>query len=127
GWERHLDRRYGAIFYRRGALAAAPYEHWLHTNAVRYVALPDVLMDPSSRAEAALIRQGTPYLRPVWRDAHWRVYAVRSATPIASPPATLVRLDPGSFTLRAPRAGRVVVRLHWSLYWMLRRGAGCLA
>jgi hypothetical protein len=72
------------------------------------------------------VRHGTPYLRPVWRDAHWRVYAVRGATPLASPPATLVRLDPSSFTLRTPRAGRVLVRLHWSLYWTLPRGAGCV-
>ena len=62
----------------RSALTAASYERWLHEQACRYVALPDVELDPSSAREGKLIRAGLPYLRQVFASRHWRIYAVRS-------------------------------------------------
>jgi hypothetical protein len=75
GWERQLDTRYAAIFYRR-TLTAADYRAWLTTNRVRYVALPDAPLDRAGAAEGRLIANGLPYLREVWRSSHWRLYVV---------------------------------------------------
>ncbi len=78
GWERQLDTRYGALFYRPG-LTAAAYEAWLRENGVLYVALPDVRLDEAGRAEGALIAHGLPHLREVWRSPHWRLYLVNGS------------------------------------------------
>jgi hypothetical protein len=73
GWERQLDTRYAALFYR-GRLSAAGYRDWLTSNHVRYVALPDTPLDPAGAQEGALIARGVPYLRELWRSSHWRLY-----------------------------------------------------
>ena len=73
GWERQLDTRYGAIFYRK-TLSAAAYRAWLAENRVSYVALPDVRLDSAGRLEGALVARGLPYLRKLWRSRHWRLY-----------------------------------------------------
>jgi hypothetical protein len=75
GWERQLDTRYAPLFYRP-ALTAGAYRRWLVENRVRYVALPDARLDYAGRAEGALVARGVPYLREVWRSAHWRLFAV---------------------------------------------------
>lgn len=126
GWERQLDRRYNALFYERGALNARSYVAWLHDTSVRYVALSDGRLDAAAVAEAAILRRGLPELRPVWHDRHWRVWAVRHPTPIVSGAARLVRLGPSSITLRALRPGVALVRLHFTSYWSLPAGAGCV-
>jgi hypothetical protein len=143
GWERQLDTRHAGLFYAGGALprrpagaaaaaspteasAVAAYRAWLYDNAVSYVALPDVRLDFAGAAEGRLLAHGLPYLRAVWRAAHWRLYAVVGASPLASAPAALTAVGPDSFTLAAPRAGRYVVRLRYTPYWALRRGHGCV-
>lgn len=73
GWERQLDTRYGAVFYRK-TLSAAAYRAWLAENRVVYVALADVRLDPAGRLEGALVAHGLPYLRELWRSRHWRLY-----------------------------------------------------
>ncbi len=72
----------------------------------------------------ALIARGLPYLREVWRSAHWRLFAVRGAVPLAQPPAVLSGVGPDSFTLRAPRPGAFVVRVRFTPYWAIERGQG---
>jgi hypothetical protein len=128
GWERQLDIHDNPIFYHRGALTAGTYRHWLRENAIRFVAAPDAELDYSSRAEMALIDGGLPYLKLVDRTAHWRIYAVRHATPLAQGQAgiTLTRLGPDWMTLDARHAGSVLVHVHFSPYWELTRGAGCV-
>ncbi|HET8980948.1 MAG TPA: hypothetical protein VFN87_22535, partial [Solirubrobacteraceae bacterium] len=129
GWERQLDIADNALFYR-GRLTAAAYKAWLHRTAVRFVALPDAALDYSARAEARLIRHGLPYLRPVMRSAHWRVYAVAGATPIATGPAGLTAMGPDALTLAARTPGVTVVRVRFSPYWWLTGPAapgGCVA
>jgi hypothetical protein len=127
GWERQLDIRDNPIFYRRGALTAASYRTWLQTNAVRFVAVSDAVPDSSARAETALVDRGLPYLALVHRTAHWRVYAVRDATPIAQGPARLIAMGTDGLTLDARRAGTVLLHVHWSPYWALSGGPGCVA
>jgi hypothetical protein len=73
GWERQLDTRYGALFYKPN-LTAAAYERWLRENRVGYVALPDAPLDKAGQTEGALVGAGVPYLREIWRARHWRLY-----------------------------------------------------
>jgi hypothetical protein len=75
GWERQLDTRYAALFYRP-ALSASAYRAWLAENRVQYVALPDAPLDKAGGLEGALIARGVPYLRELWHSGHWRVYRV---------------------------------------------------
>jgi hypothetical protein len=126
GWQTQLDVKYNALFYKHGAVTADGYRAWLEANAVAYVALPDGPLDPSGRAEAALVRGGLPYLEPVWGDAHWRVFRVRSPQPLVSGPARLETLTSDRIVLRARRAGTVLVRVRWTPYWQVMTG-GCVA
>ncbi|MGP0052562.1 MAG: hypothetical protein ACLPZR_27495 [Solirubrobacteraceae bacterium] len=126
GWERQLDIAENPIFYG-DRLTAATYDAWLHRNAIRFVALPDAALDDSALREAALIHHGLSYLQLVMRSAHWRVYAVADPTPIVGGIATLRALGPDSLTLTARSPGTVVVRVHFSPYWALGQGAGCVA
>jgi hypothetical protein len=73
GWDRQLDTRYGALFYAP-TLTAGAYETWLRENKVSYVALADAKPDYSARQEVALVANGLPYLREVWRSGHWRLF-----------------------------------------------------
>jgi hypothetical protein len=75
GWERQLDTRYAALFYRP-TLTASAYRTWLRENRVVYVALPDARLDYAGKAEGALVARGLPYLPEVWRSRHWRLYRV---------------------------------------------------
>ena len=125
GWERQLDRRYGALFYD-GRLDAASYRAWLDERAVAYVAVPDVALDYAGRDEARLVAGGLPYLREVWRDEHWRVLAVRRPRPLADGGAT-ARLSASAFSLRATRPGDVVVRVHHTRWWRVTAGRACVS
>ncbi len=126
GWERQLDIRDNSIFYR-GRLTPENYRAWLDQSAVRFVAAPDAPLDYSAVAEMALIRRGLPYLRLVMHSRHWRVYAVRNATPIAQGAATLHAIGPDWLTLQATRAGTAFVRVHFTPYWALAQGSGCVS
>ena len=123
GWERQLDTKYDGIFFSEENLSPSSYAHWLHNDAVSYVALPDVRLDGSSDQEAALIRHGQPFLREVLRTAHWRVFAVLGSASLASAPAALIALGHDSFALRFAGAGRSLVRVRYTRYWAPSAGA----
>lgn len=125
GWERQLDIKDNPLFYY-GKLTPARYERWLHTNAVRFVALASAPVDYSARAEKRLILHGLSYLHLVMRSANWRVYAVQNATPIAQGVATLTGLGPDWLTFRARSAGSVYLHVHFTPYWELTEGSGCV-
>jgi len=126
GWDKQMETRYESVLLARG-LTAAGYERWLAQQAVSYVALPDVALDPSSAREGTLIRRGLPYLHEVFASAHWRVFRVLSATPLLSGPGRLTTLGHDSFTLLARTPGRFLVRVRYTRYWTLTRGAGCVS
>jgi hypothetical protein len=126
GWEKQLETRYDGVLLAAG-LTAASYQHWLHEQAVAYVALPNVPLDPSSAQEGRLIRKGLPYLREVFAGAHWRIFRVLAATPLASGPGRLTALGHDSFALSARVPGSFLVRVHFTRYWTLTRGFGCVA
>ncbi|MHB8532024.1 MAG: hypothetical protein ACYDC2_04820 [Solirubrobacteraceae bacterium] len=126
GWEKQLDERYDGPLLRPG-LSPGAYLQWLRHEAVAYVALPDARLDPSSASEGTLLRRGQPYLREVFRSAHWRVFAVRGAAPLASAPAVVTRLGHDAFSLRFAAAGTTLVRIHYTRWFALTAGAGCVS
>lgn len=126
GWEKQLETRFDHVLLAP-SLTARSYDQWLHEQAVAYVALPDVPLDPSSAREGHLIRDGLPYLKEVFASAHWRIFRVLAPTPLASGPGTLTSLGHDSFVLRARTSGRFLVRVHFTRYWTLTRGSGCVA
>jgi hypothetical protein len=127
GWQRQLERKQDGLFYAGAARPTrARYRAWLAEQAISYVALGDGPLDYSARGEARVIAGAPGYLREVWRSAHWRLFAVLGATPLAQRPSVLTRLDSDAFTLRAPGPGTFVVRVRFSPYWALARGHGCV-
>ncbi|MGW4678383.1 hypothetical protein ACWEOS_07960 [Micromonospora taraxaci] len=125
GWERQVDSDRNALFYD-GTLNAQTYERWLHDEAVTYVAIaPDAPADRWGRDEAAMIRAGLPYLREVWRDTTWRLYAVADPTPLVGAPGQLVASGRGSVRLTAA-PGDVPVRVRWSRWLSLTGPDGCV-
>jgi hypothetical protein len=128
GWERQLDTQRNALFYSAAPLTPARYLAWLRARSISYVALPDAPLDYSGRAEARLLRspQRPGALRELWRSAHWRLFALRGAVPLAAAPGVLTELGTQDFTLLAPRAGRYEVHVRYSSYWALRGARGCV-
>jgi len=127
GWERQVDRERNALFYDDRPLTPARYRRWLHENAVRFVALPDAPIDYSAAREARLVRDGLPYLREVWHDAHWRVFEVAGARPLATGAARATALGPERVRLQASRTGAVDLRVRFTPYWRITAGRGCVA
>jgi hypothetical protein len=125
GWEKQLDERYDGVLLGRG-LTAGDYHRWLDAEAVRYVALPDAPLDPSSAGEGRLIEAGLPYLREVERTRHWRIYEVHHATPLARGPGVLSAVGHNWFSLRARAAGRFTVRVRYTRYFTVAAGAACV-
>ncbi len=128
GWERQLDRRYGALFYDR-RLDATGYRAWLDRHAVAYVALPDVPLDDAGRDEARLVAAGLPYLRDVWRNEHWRVFAVARPAALAQAAGAArasATLRPSGVTVRTTAAGPVLLRVRFTRWWRVTGGRGCV-
>jgi hypothetical protein len=126
GWERQVDRQRNALFYDGRPITAGRYRRWLDDNAVRFVALADAPIDYSAAREAKLVRQGVPYLREVWHDAHWRVFAVAGARPLASGAARATAVEPERVRLTASRPGLVDLRVRFTPYWRIATGHGCV-
>jgi hypothetical protein len=125
GWERQLDRHVNDIFYR-GPLTATRYRAWLDRLGVRWVALPDARLEGASYPESFLIRGRLPYLKPIWHNRHWQLFAVRNPAPLVGGPGRLTSLNTDSFSIQVDRPGSLVVRVHWQPYWALASGRGCV-
>lgn len=130
GWLRQLDTTRDDIFYDENELTAAAYGNWLRQNAVSYVALPDAPLDYSSTVERRLILSAPPYLDLRWSSPHWRIYAVRDPKPLVDPmgaaAAKVLWVGRQSFGLGVSRPGEFLVRVNFTPYWSIERGAGCL-
>jgi hypothetical protein len=117
GWERQTDEARNSIFYGRSSLTAATYRTFLRRNAVGFVAVPiGVGLDYGSTHEASLIATGLPYLREIWSDSHWRLYAVTDPTRLVTGTASVVATSDTGLTIEAAVPGRYVVRMRWSPY-----------
>ncbi len=117
GWERQLDIRFNDLFYEPG-LTAAEFHAWLLDNGVDRVAMPDATLDDSGVEEAALIRGGVSYLRPVWVGRHWTVYEVIDSRGLVDGPASVTAMDIDSVTLDVRERGDLVVRVRESAFWV---------
>ncbi|HEY8471841.1 MAG TPA: hypothetical protein VIL37_04295 [Natronosporangium sp.] len=113
GWLRQADRRWNPLFFD-GTLTADTYRDWLVETGVSYVALSTGALSWVGSREAALIRDGLPYLTPVWRNDDWTLYEVTGATGLVEGPATLVSATAGGVVFDATGAGEVLVRVRWS-------------
>lgn len=111
GWNRQADAERNPLFYRDRPLTQEAYRRWLHRWAVGYVVLSTAAPDPAAVAETELIAKDLPYLRTVWSDENWTLFAVRNATPLVPPPAEVVTFDAAEITIRTPQSGRIVVRV----------------
>lgn len=123
GWERQLAKRFNEEI-EEDPLPPAVYKRWLSRNAVSYVALANVPLDGSSVGEAALIRHGAPFLKPVFKSASWSIYKVLGSKPLAEGPGKLTRMGHETFTLTANAKGRFLVRIHYTPYWTIVSGHG---
>jgi hypothetical protein len=130
GWLRQLDTTRDDLFYDEKKLTVASYGAWLRANAISYVALPDAPLDYSSVAERRLILRQPPYLDLRFRSEHWRVYAVRDPKPLVAPlggaAAETLWFGRQGFALDVERPGEFLVRVNFTPYWSIARGAGCI-
>jgi hypothetical protein len=123
GWSRQADIGRNPIFYD-GTLNADTYQKWLDDNAISYVALSKGPYDWAAPDEANLVRSGLPYLRGVWSDQGWTLYAVTNPRPVISPPGQVVARDPVSLTVSLPEPGQYEVRVRWSRF--VSASNGCM-
>jgi hypothetical protein len=130
GWLRQLDTTRDDVFYDQGELTDATYSSWLRRNAISYVALPDASLDYSSVAERRLILAGPAYLSLRYHSAHWRIYKVRDPKPLVAPLGTAAAqtlwVGRQGFALDVSRPGEFLVRVNFTPYWSIARGAGCI-
>ena len=114
GYETQTDNALDAVL-ASPHLDAATYRGWLDTNAVGYVALDRVTL--KTGPEDQLVRSGQlPFLRSVWSDAHWQLFAVATPTPIVAAPARIVDADQAQLVISTPHPGRLPIRVHWSRF-----------
>jgi len=125
GWYRQNDFPTNAILY--GRFGPAAYRRWLGSVGVKYVVLSEAPADYSSRAEAALVRRGSDWLRPVFRAPHITIYEVRDATPLITgpSPASVRAVLPTRIFLDVAAPGDYRLAVRFSPYW--RTFQGCVA
>jgi hypothetical protein len=130
GWLRQLDTTRDDVFYDEGELTNRAYSSWLRSNAITYVALPDAPLDYSSTAEQRLILSGPSYLVPRFRSQHWRIYEVLDPKPLVAPIGTAraqtMWIGRQGFALDVTSPGEFLVRVNFTPYWSISRGAGCI-
>ncbi|MFJ5531684.1 MFS transporter [Streptomyces sp. NPDC093261] len=114
GWNRQADMERNPVFYD-DTLNSANYHAWLQRWAVHYVVLPKDEPDGNGgERERQLVQRGMPYLRQVWGDANWQLFAVTDPVPLADPPAVVDRAEQGELTIEVEKAGRVLIRIPYS-------------
>jgi hypothetical protein len=126
GWERQLDRKLNPLFYQSAPLTGPEYRSWLDDLGVGYVAVPRAPLDYAALGEKRLIKKGPPrYLEKVFHSKNWTVYTVRNPSPLAIG-GKMVKLTPQGFVVDASQPGTVLVRVHWTPYWSIEQGTGCV-
>jgi hypothetical protein len=124
GWVRQVDEGRNPLFYGRSALNATTYRQWLDSYAVAYVAVPKgTPVDFGSGAEDGLVTRGLPYLRKVWSDPHWDLYAVANPAPVATGVARVTQLTDTGAHLQAAAPGVVHLDLRWSPWFTVDGGS----
>jgi hypothetical protein len=128
GWERQLDIADNPLFYTPGLLTPASYSQWLISEGVGYVALASAPLDYAGKAEGALLSSGTiPGLTRVWGNHDWTLWKVNGSPGLISGPGRLTGLEPDHLTIVAQSAGTITVRVRYTRYWAVSRGAACVS
>jgi hypothetical protein len=122
GWLRQADLAYNPLFFD-GSLTADRYRDWLRDSGVSYVALAGAEPSWVGRAEAALIRNGLPYLNPVWRGGDWVLYQV-AGDPSVVDGGRLVSSTADGLTVDVSAPGDVLVRVRYSRWLTVHGQAG---
>ncbi len=126
GWLRQSESEDFDLF-QDDELTPASYHRWLDQRAVSFVAVPDAELDYLAQDEAELIGRGLPYLREIWSNENWQLYAVRRPFPLAgSSGAELTRMGEDWFELRVTSLGPHPVRVGWTPYWRVVAGQACV-
>jgi hypothetical protein len=126
GWERQLDRKLNPLFYQSAPITGLQYRSWLDDLGVGYVAVPRAPLDYAALGEKRLLKKGPPsYLHKVFHSKNWNVYAVQHPSPLAIG-GKMVKLTPEGFVVDASAPGTVLVRVHWTPYWAIEQGTGCV-
>jgi hypothetical protein len=126
GWERQLDRKLNPLFYQSTPLTGPQYRSWLDDLGVGFVAVPHAPLDYAGRPEKRMLKRGPPrYLERVYRSQDWTVYKVRNPSPLAIG-GKMVKLRPQGFVVDTSAPGTVLVRVHWTPYWSIEQGTGCV-
>lgn len=125
GWNRQLDRRFHSLFYA-DRLSAEDYLTWLTENGVTVVAVAATDPDEGGRLETELLRTPPPYLRPLLDDGVWRVFEVVPAPSLIEGPAHLTGVTVDRFDVEVGGTGPVVVRVHFSPWFRVAGGTGCV-
>ncbi|WP_443058957.1 MFS transporter [Streptomyces sp. NBC_00388] len=123
GWNRQADMERNPLFYD-DTLDSVSYRAWLSRWAVRYVVLPTGAPDTGAGQEEKLVQDGLPYLKRLWGDDNWQLFAVDRPTPMADPPGTVERAEEGELTVRVRKQGRVLIRIPYSPWLGLVDGEG---
>ncbi|MDQ1468493.1 MAG: hypothetical protein QOH10_2908, partial [Actinomycetota bacterium] len=126
GWERQLDMNDNPLFYDADLLTPASYHAWLDELGVSWIALPDVELDYSARAEARLIEANQRYLQLVWHNSHWRLWKVVGSPGMTTGPARVVSLHPDQMVVDASGAGTTTIRVRYTPAWSIVSGPGCV-
>ncbi|MFF9914356.1 MFS transporter [Streptomyces sp. NPDC013457] len=113
GWNRQADMERNPLFYDE-TLNATNYQDWLDRWAVHYVVLPTGAPDSGAELEAELVGDGLPYLKQVWSDENWRLFEVDDPTPLANPPADVLRAGANEVVIEVDGPGRVLIRVPYS-------------
>jgi hypothetical protein len=126
GWERQLDRKLNPLFYQSAPLTGPQYRSWLDDLGVGYVAVPHAALDYAGLPEKRMLRRGPPrYLERVYQSPDWTVYRVHNPSPLAIG-GKMVKLRPQGFVVDSSAPGTVLVRVHWTPYWSIEQGSGCV-
>ncbi|MGZ4452438.1 MAG: MFS transporter [Nocardioides sp.] len=112
GWNRQADLQRNPLFYDASTpLTPAAYRAWLDRWAVRYVVLPPGDIDGAGRAEAGLVRDGLPFLKEVWANADWQLFAVKQPTPLVEPPGKIASFTATQVVVTVPSKATVLLRV----------------
>lgn len=125
GWNRQADMERNPLFYD-DTLNSANYHEWLQRWAVHFVVLPKDNPDGNGggERERTLLRRGMPYLRQIWGDANWQLFAVTDPAPLAEPDAVVDRAEQGGMTLQVRKPGRILIRIPYSPWLSIVDGEG---
>jgi hypothetical protein len=129
GWLRQTDTGENDDTFYSHVPNVQSYQAFLRRTATQYVAVADASATYYGRREIALIDSGVPYLREVWRSAHWRLYEVDGATPLVAAPGALVGQNAAQLVVEAPADSVVIMRIRWWRWLTVRAGPAdaCIA